>query len=321
MTMPNNMSVNKNSLRLLRKIMENPEERGMIVEETEGGAKIIDSGIEANGGYHAGKIITEICLGGYGRAEIFFIQYGDVELPSISVYTDHPAIATLGSQFAGWRIKVGSYQAIGSGPARALALKPKELYEKIGYRDYSDLAVIVLETSTKPTKEVLEYISKECDVNLDKLYVFLAPTSSLAGSTQVSGRIVETGLHKLMEVGFDPKKAVSGLGYAPIAPVHPKFVEAMGRTNDMILYGGVVYFTVEWDDDRKLREMVELIPSSKSKDYGKPFATLFKAAGYDFYKIDPALFAPAVVMVNNVKTGRVFKAGQINVEILKQTIL
>lgn len=318
--MASHLSVNNNSLKLVRKILENLGDYNMI-EETVRGVKIIDSGINAKGGYDAGKTITEICLGGYGRVDISYAKYDDLELPLISVYTDYPAIATLGSQFAGWRINVGNYQSIGSGPGRSLSLKPKELYEKIAYRDHSSSAVIVLETSKKPTIEVLTYISKECNVNLDDLYVFLVPTSSFAGSIQISGRIVETGLHKLMEVGFDPKKAISGFGYAPIAPVHPKFTEAMGRTNDMILYGGVVYFTVEWDDDTGLREMVERIPSSTSKDYGKPFSEIFREADYDFYKIDPTLFAPALVMVNNVKTGRLFKAGQVNVQVLKESIL
>lgn len=314
------LSVNDNSLRLVKKILENPDRYSVAIEETKDGAKIIDAGIEAEGGYEAGKAITEICLGGYGHVDIATNMYDDVELPSVHVRTDHPAIAALGSQFAGWRIKVGAYQAIGSGPARALALKPKNLYEKIDYSDHSDSATIVLETSTKPSHDVLEYISKECNVSLDKLYVLLAPTSSLSGSVQISGRIVETGLHKLMEVGFDPRKALSGYGYAPIAPTHPKFMEAMGRTNDMILYGGVVHFTVDWDDEEALTRMVDLVPSSKSKDYGKLFAAIFKSVGHDFYKIDPALFAPAVITVNNIKTGRLHKAGQVNVEVLKQTI-
>ena len=47
----------------------------------------------------------------------------------------------MGSQYAGWRISVGKYFGMGSGPARALGLKPKELYEEIGYKDDSELAV------------------------------------------------------------------------------------------------------------------------------------------------------------------------------------
>ena len=209
---------------------------------------------------------------------------------------------------------------MGSGPARALALKPKDLYAKIEYLDKADTATIVLETSVKPPQEVVEYLLKECKVSPKKLYVIVVPTSSIAGSTQISGRIVETGLHKLTEVGLDPKTVLSGIGYAPIAPVHPKSNKAMGRTNDMILYGGTVFFNVAYDDDDKLIEFVEESPSSRSSDYGRPFADIFKDVGYDFYKVDAALFAPAVVAVNNVKTGKCFQAGKINANVLKQSL-
>ena len=51
------------------------------------------------------------------------------------------------------------------------------------------------------------------------------------------------------------------------------------------------------------------LPSSASKDYGKPFARVFKDAEYDFYRIDPHLFAPAAVSVTALKSGRTFHAG------------
>ena len=54
----------------------------------------------------------------------------------------------LGSQFAGWRIKDGDQIAIGSGPVRALALKPKDVFEEIGYKDQSDKAVLTLESNS-----------------------------------------------------------------------------------------------------------------------------------------------------------------------------
>ena len=46
-----------------------------------------------------------------------------------------------------------------------------------------------------------------------------------------------------------------------------------------------------------------------SKDYGKPFAWVFKDAEHDFYRIDPNLFAPAAVSVTALKSGRTFHAG------------
>jgi len=312
--------VNRIAWSLAKKLRDQAEEFGVVIKEMKSGATLIDAGIEAKGGLLAGRIITEICLGGYGKAEIFCRQYDDIELPSIFVYTDHPAIATLGSQFAGWQVKVGKYTAIASGPARALALKPRELYEKIGYRDKADVAVLVLETAGEPPEEAITYICNECKVEPNRLSLILVPTSTVAGSTQISGRIVETGMHKLMELGFDPKLITSACGYAPIAPVHPKFAQAMGRTNDAIMYAGVAYYTTSYDDDEGLRKLVEKAPSSASKSYGKPFFEIFKEASYDFYKIDPGLFAPAVLIVNNTKTGSTFKAGRIDVEIFKRSI-
>jgi methenyltetrahydromethanopterin cyclohydrolase len=314
------LSVNRAAKRIVDNLCNNADSYGVAVKETKLGSTIIDAGIQAKGGLLAGRIVTEICLGGYGTAEISLKQYDNLELPSISVFTDHPAISTLGSQFAGWRIKIGEYSAIGSGPARAIALKPRELYEKIEYEDKSDLALLVLETTSEPPDDVLQYISDQCHVAPNKLSVILVPTSAIAGSVQVSGRIVETAIHKLMEVGLDPKSVVSACGYAPIAPVHPKFAKAMGRTNDAILYGGIAVCAVRHSDDEKLKEIVEKTPSSVSKNYGLPFFEIFKGAGYDFYRIDPNLFAPAALVVNNIETGRVFKAGKVNSAVLKQSI-
>lgn len=314
------LSVNKLAIPLIREMIEKKDALRIKTERTPEGTTIIDAGLEVPGGYLAGKYMTEICMGGLGKTQILDVKFGELSLPAISVFTDHPGVALFGAQFAGWRISVGKYFAMGSGPARALSVKPKELYEKISYHDESNEAVIVLEATAKPTTEVVTYIANECHVAPDGLYVILAPTSSLAGSTQISGRIVETGLHKLTDVGFDPKKVISGYGIAPIAPVHPKFNRSMGRTNDMLLYGGTTYFTVEADDDSKLKELVERVPSSTSRDYGKPFADVFKAAGYDFYKIDASLFAPAAITVNNVKTGATLTAGKVNPEILKLSV-
>jgi methenyltetrahydromethanopterin cyclohydrolase len=312
--------VNRTAWSLAKKLCDQAEEFRVVVKETKSGATLIDAGIEAKGGFLAGKVITEICLGGYGKAEIFFKQYDDLEFPSIFIYTDYPAMAALGSQFAGWQIKVAKYTAIASGPARALALKPRELYEKMEYEDKADVAVLVLETDKEPPEEAITYISDECKVAPDCLSLILVPTSTITGSTQISGRIVETGMHKLMELGFDPKLITNACGYAPITPVHPKFAQAMGRTNDAIMYTGVAYYTTSYSDDEGLRKLVDKAPSSASKSYGKPFFETFKEAGYDFYKIDPGLFAPAVLIVNNAKTGSTFKAGKIDVEIFKRSI-
>lgn len=314
------ISVNRNAFKLVKKLCDNPDDYGVTVETAETGTYLIDAGIESTGGFLAGKIITEICLGGLGEVTLSSMRIGRTVLPSISVFTDHPAIATLGSQLAGWRVKAAKYAAVGSGPARALALKPKSVFRKIAYKDESNVAVLVLETSKKPGKETVMNIAETCGVNPENLYLVLAPTASVAGFTQISGRTAETGIHKLTELGFNPQLITHAWGCAPILPVHPDAVEAMGRSNDAILYGGVAYYVVNYDDDEKLRDLAEKSVSQSSEQYGRPFAEIFEEADRDFYKIDPGIFAPAVVTINNARTGRTFTAGEINTDVLLKSI-
>ena len=63
--------------------------------------------------------------------------------------------------------------------------------------------------------------------------------------------------------------------------------------------------------------LIEKAPASTSSSYGKPFNDIFKEAEYDFYKIDPGLFAPAIYTINNKKTGKTLTVGKIDEELLK----
>jgi methenyltetrahydromethanopterin cyclohydrolase len=313
-------SINEEAVKLAQKLINEKEEFKVEVHEGFGGSIIIDAGVKVEGSVLAGLIITEICMGGLGKARLTHKNFGNTVLPTVFIETDHPAISTLAAQYAGWRIKVEDYFAMGSGPARALSLKPKEIYEKINYKDEAKHAVIILESDKLPSNKALKYIADKCQVELKNLYAIVTPTSSIAGSTQISGRIVETGVHKLNELGFNPKLILHGSGYAPIAPIHPNSMKAMGRTNDALYYGGVTYYIVSFDDDEKLKRIVKQAPSSTAKGYGKPFYEILKEANFDFYQIDPNLFAPAKVTINNIKSGFTYAAGEINEEVLLKTM-
>ena len=311
--------MNRLAWKLLEGLIEKQDFYGVKAVKTSSGATIVDVGIEAKGGFEAGRIVTEICMGGCGKAELTLRNYGELEIPSILVCSDHPVVATLGSQYAGWQIKEGDYFAIGSGPARALALKPKKIYEQIGYKDDFGKAVVVLETDKNPPDALIERFLRDCHVSSENLAIILTPTASIAGMTQISGRIVETGIHKLRRVGLDPNVILYAWGSAPIPPVHPKFATAMARTNDALLYGGISYYIVEHDNEEELERILEKAPAKASEAYGKPFMEIFKEANCDFYKIDPNLFAPAIVVINNVKTGHTFENGEISAEMLKES--
>ncbi|HIH78302.1 MAG TPA: methenyltetrahydromethanopterin cyclohydrolase [Halobacteria archaeon] len=305
------ISVNEGALDIVESMLDWEEELNIAVDELKNGSLVIDCGVNVKGSYQLGTMFTEICMGGLGTANIAMGKIKDIPFPFVHVTVDHPAISCLASQKAGWSIKVGNYFAMGSGPARALALKPKDVYERIDYEDDSDYAIIALEADKLPNDEVMKHIADACDVDPSNLYAVVAPTRSLVGSVQISGRVVENALHILDEFGYDVTKIANGAGFSPVAPIKK---DAMGVTNDCNIYYGSVYLTVDGYDD-----VFSKVPSINSKDYGKPFAKIFKDAGYDFFKIDEFLFAPARITVNDKKTGEVYCFGRLNPDIILES--
>lgn len=311
------LSVNEKGLEIVKEMMDKKEVLNCAVAEQGNGATLIDAGIEVAGGIEAGRLVGEICLGGLGAVRISKMQVGDLAFPAVVVSTDQPKIATMGSQYAGWVIKVEDYFAMGSGPARALAVVEKKLYAELDYKDDAKVGVIVLETRTPPPENVTDFIAEKCGISASDLYCVMTPTACIAGSVQISARVVEVGVHKLHELKFSPDKILAGHGVAPIGPVAKSDNRAMGVTNDCILYAGRTFYFVRPDEDENLEEIVKQVPSSSSEQYGKPFYDLFKSVEFDFYKVDPLLFSPAEVTMNCVVKGKTYKAGAINPEVLK----
>ena len=313
------ISVNEYGLDVFEEMMDRADELQVGIEELKNGATLIDAGVEEEGGFEAGLYVSGICMAGLADITFSSFDLGKVVMPALELTTDHPVIACMASQFAGWRISVKKFFGMGSGPARALSRNPKELYEAIGYTDKTDVAVLVLESSTMPDAEVTEEIAKACQVKPEDLHIVVAPTASIAGSVQISARGIETGVHRLEVLGFDINSIKHAHGIIPISPLVGDDLKCMGATNDCIMYCGRMYYAVDYENVEELKEYVKKVPSQNSKDYGKPFYVTFKAAGFDFYKIDPASFAPAEITVNELNSGKTFTSGEINPEVLLES--
>jgi methenyltetrahydromethanopterin cyclohydrolase len=283
------------------------------------GARVIDAGVETDGGIEAGLALAEICMGGLGNVSCAPLQIGSQSHTGLSVWTDHPAVACMASQYAGWAISVGKYFAMGSGPLRAHARVERELFEKLGYEEQAEEGVLVLETRALPTDEVAAWVAEKAGLQALQLTFVVAPTASIAGGVQISARIIETGLHKMETIGFDVRRVVSAMGTAPLPPVAKNDLRAIGRTNDCILYGGQARYTIK-ASDAELEKLAEQVPASASRDYGTPFYDIFQRYGGDFYKIDPLLFSPAEVWLTSTESGRTFHAGRLNPEVLEASL-
>ncbi len=319
-------SVNKLTQPLVQELIDNADKLRLGVQTLENGCTIIDAGIDVPGGLEAGRIITEICMGGMGTVSISQSAYTDNWPLTINVHSTNPVLSCLGSQYAGWSLAHEKYFALGSGPARAMARKEKEgvtvpveqLYKELDYQDSADSTVLVIENDKIPPIEIIEKIASACGISTAQLTIIVTPTSSIAGAVQVVGRVLEVAMHKAHELHFPLENIIDGSGSAPVCPPHPDFVKAMGRTNDAILFAGQVHIFVKGSDE-DAEKLAKELPSSTSKDYGKPFAEIFKACNYDFFKIDGMLFSPASVIVTAVDSGNSFRAGKLDNDLLDQS--
>jgi methenyltetrahydromethanopterin cyclohydrolase len=311
------MSLNERALRLADHMAANAAALRIAVSNTANGARLIDCGVAVESGLQAGLAMARVCLAGHAEVALVPGQLDDVPVPMVQVYSDHPVLSCMASQYAGWQVSVGKFFAMGSGPMRA-AYGKEELFEHIPGREQANSAVGVLETSKLPGDEVTAHLAERLQLPPSKLTLLAAPASSQAGNVQVVARSLETALHKLYELKFDLGQIVSGYGTAPLPPVAADFLGAIGRTNDSILYGGQVVLWVK-SDDEQLAEIGPKVPSSASPDHGAPFADIFARYEHDFYRIDPLLFSPAVILLQNLRTGKSHLFGRIEREVLRRS--
>jgi methenyltetrahydromethanopterin cyclohydrolase len=281
------------------------------VSRSDSGATLVDAGISALGGLEAGRRIAEICMGGLGTIALLPGDATVHGLAQVHVHSADPVLACLASQYAGWSLSHGegkdAFRALASGPGRAIARR-ETLYDELDYADRFDRAVFVLEVDRVPPAPLIERVVRDCDLPAERVSFILTPTSSLAGTVQIVARVLEVALHKAHALRFPLARIVDGAGVAPLPPPAPEFLSAMGRTNDAILFGGSVTLFVDAPDD-EARQLAATLPASASRDYGKPFAQIFKDFEFDFYRIDPMLFAPAEVLVCNLASGKSFRGG------------
>ena len=311
------MNLNDRAARLVETLISRAEERRVRVVEVSGGGRVVDCGVEARGGLLAGLELARICMADLAEIGLVPWEVGGRGCPSVQVATDHAVASCLASQYAGWQLAKGDFFAMGSGPMRA-ASGGEAVFNDIGFREEAGAVVGVLEGRAIPGPEVVAMVAESCRVGPSAVTLLIAPTASLAGGVQVVARSVETGLHKLHELGFDLGRIVSAFGSAPLPPVAGDDLAAIGRTNDAILYGARVVLDVTGDDE-SLGDIGPKVPSSSSRDHGEPFAAVFARYNHDFYAVDPHLFSPAEVVFRNVETGNAFAFGRVEPGVLARS--
>lgn len=320
-TAPSYQSLSLNALVAPRvdALIEQADVLKLGIVRMDNGARIIDAGVDYPGCLEAGRQIAEICMAGLGSVRLAANPTFPDWPWQLEVATGQPALACLASQYAGWSLsfKEEKFHALGSGPARSIAQK-EPLFAELGYKDVADRTCLILESDRYPPEALAQKVCEDCGISPQNLTLIVTPTGSMAGVVQIAARVVEVALHKAHELDFPMNTVIDGLGTVPLPPPIKDGLAAMGRTNDTILFGAQVHLFVTGPDEQA-EAMANGLPSSNSRDYGKPFAQVFSDYEYDFFKIDPMLFSPAKVAVTAVESGRTFHAGKLDAELLKRS--
>lgn len=287
-----------------------------------GGAEILDFRSPACPP-EAGVLLARVSGGGQLDVALVPAAEGSSWPLDVFVRTNDPAATCLGAQYAGWPLSCGKYFAMVSGPIRgARGREPMFQHFSIvpdAWRNHSDVhRVAVLESDQLPDEPTVQQMASECSCLPEQLVLCVAGTASPAGTLQVVARSLETSLHQCEVLGGDIGAIRVGTGRAPLPPIPKKSLTAIGWTNDAIIYHGQAtwHVTGDWDAWQKLGAQVS---SENSPSFGQPFLALFKAAGYDFYKLDPRLFAPAVIVMEHAESQQILKFGSVHPELLRSS--
>ncbi len=327
------------ALNRLNQALAIPEIFHLIVDQIAGHTRLVDFGIDATGGLHAGVILSEICMGGLGTVTLVpdpsnpaVLHRREAYQLAVQVTTDHPLLACMASQYAGWPISHGDYFAMGSGPMRVNRGREPVLEKYVDLKP-EEAIIGVLESNSMPDPAVVEEIARECrlsvspnelDGSIDHnstqaaITLCIAPTQSMAGMIQIVARSIEATMHKLFELDFDLNLVRYAWGLSPLPPMGADHLTAIGRSNDSILYGGRTQLWLDVNNET-IAELSSKIPSCSSNDYGHPFKQIFQENGRDFYAIDKLLFSAAQVTLTSTQTGYTKTAGQLNFELLNES--
>ncbi|AQL43674.1 methenyltetrahydromethanopterin cyclohydrolase [Halorientalis sp. IM1011] len=287
-------SLNRMATDLVDEAIDFADELNVAVSRLDNEAVVLDFGVEIPGGLEAGLLLTEIATAGLSTVSTTVDTVAGAPLTHVELSTDNPALALLCGQKAGWELSVEDFEGLGGGPARALVAE-EDVFQRIGYRDEFDFAVLTVESEQVPGEAVADHVAEVAGVPESGVFLPAFSTASVTGSVSMAARAAELAVFRLSELGYDPLDVLSVSATAPVAPVGDDEETAIARTNDALAYGGRAHLVVDREFDR-----FDEVPSSATDEYGRPFAEIFADADWDFYEVPESVFAPAQVTIDVV---------------------
>lgn len=304
-------SLNRLATELVDEAIDFAPELAIDVYALEGDAAVLDFGVEVPGGLEAGLLLAEIQTAGLATVQTRLGEVAGVPRTHVELSTDQPALALLCGAKGGWELSVDDFEGLGSGPARALVAE-ETIYERVGYQDDFDFAVLAIESDQLPDEDVAAHVAELAEVPESGVFLPTYASASLTGSVVAASRAAELAAFRLTELGYDPLEILSVTGSAPVAPVAETEREAIALTNDAVAYGGQAHLVVDEPFDR-----FDEVASTAADEYGRSFLEVFEDTDWAMDELPLSVFAPAQVTID-VRGSETHVVGETNDEILTE---
>ncbi|MGQ4833725.1 MAG: methenyltetrahydromethanopterin cyclohydrolase [Candidatus Asgardarchaeia archaeon] len=310
---------NKKALEILFKMIENDKSLNVSIVKLENGATIVDCGVTSKGSFEAGKMIIEISLGGYAKAQIVDEQYNHLHFKSVLLEVKDPGPATLCSQGAFPLFPDQKSPFYISGPGRVLFREPKNIFDSFNCFESPEEVVFIIEDDEYPSQKFINKLAEKSGKNPKDFYFVVVPIPSICGNTEVAGKIVEDVMFNLfLTFNWDVRKISIAKAKSPIMPFYTKKENILNLTpDDFIFYGGSVDLYVDGVDD-SLRKIIPRIIFENTDGFGKTFFEMINEANGNIRKIKgyPLIFSPAKITVWDTKNKIKETWGELHLDIL-----
>lgn len=277
------------------------------------GAQLLDAGMSAPGSLEAGRLITELAQGGLARAALSMGAVGGKPLPVITVESLQPCAAALSLQMGCF---VGGLML--SGPVRLLLEKPEYVAVDAPRESMESLAVAVLQSDGPVEERWVLDLARAAQVPPRALRLVAAPMHSVAGCTQIAGRMNENVILTLVRsLGYPAARVRHILGASPVCPVY-KGPGKVLLPDDLLHYRGEAFLTLAAAPGDDVAALAHNLCFESLPIFGTLFADLLDAAGGDFFQIPNIshINKLARVTINDITGGKVACAGAFREDVL-----
>ena len=186
------LSLNQRAHELADRLAAEADALRIAVRSSPDGTRVVDCGSAVPGGLEAGRRFAEITMGGLGSVAFAPVVLDGRWFPGLTVVTDHPALACLASQYAGWKVDRDGYFAMASGPGRAL-IRAEELYDDLDVDERASAAVLCLEARDQPPPELGAYVAERAGWDFYAIDPLLFSPAEVRLTSVASGRSFHAG--------------------------------------------------------------------------------------------------------------------------------